>query len=681
MLTLPGLENKPGERQYKTRIMRLLTLTFLLLFSSLMYSQTIVITGKVQDADTGKPLAYAHVGIPEKGIGTTTGGDGAFTLKIPQAYTQSKLSVSFIGYATYERALHSLETPVTIRIKAAPTSLQEIVVMDERAVEDIIRRAVRRIPDNYPDYPNSVTGFYRESRTNAVQEYLYMAEGVLDIYKTSYSNSKEGQVGLIQGRKVILSAEEVEQHSGFSSGHMAAHRFDFVKNREDFIDEAYFDDYKYWIETVTFYEGKPVYVIGFDKAEGQKGRMKGSIYIDTLSFAFLRAQFEILPEGLRKIDDYPLYAGNWKANRYTVNYRKLEDKWYFSNALREGVYRDGGIYSNEIAITEIQTGRGQPVPYLDRLKRGDEFLEITGEYDEGFWNNYNTTPLSASLKQTVVQMRNQEKASEVFDSTFIARLQTRRDSVLRANSDGTEIMGKVTPAMDKPDGFKWRFQSALGLGAHFLETPAANMRAAFLENADGPAILDTESDWETRRFEPVAHLDLNLFFHPNFFVRGGWSRDLWNSLYRERSLGLGAQLNLSKGRPFFVRATAQHSHLKYARKIGAATNEFGKFKADMKRFNSGRINLYYGSRIHSLKLSLEMALELHPGQELFIRGGYMLPFARQQHLYLKERRQFFNKKERLPLDDRILVERNGEPFEGRVTNEQSFFVTVGLLFK
>ncbi|MCB9286649.1 MAG: carboxypeptidase-like regulatory domain-containing protein [Lewinellaceae bacterium] len=661
--------------------MRLLTATLLLLWSSLAYSQILTITGTVQDADNGKPLAYAHVGIPEKGIGTVTGEDGSFTLKVPEGYRQSKLSVSFIGYATYEHPLSGLSNPVTIRIKAVPSVLQEVVVMDERAVEDIIRRAVRRIPDNYPPRPTSVTAFYRESRTNAVQEYLYMAEGVLDVYKTSYRNSKEGQVGLIQGRKVILSAEEVEQHSGFSSGHMAAHRFDFVKNREDFIDEAYFDDYKYWIESITYYEGKPVYVIGFGRAEGGKGRMKGSIYIDTLSYAFLRARFEILPEGLRKIDDYPLYAGNWKANRYTVNYRKVGEEWYFSNALREGVYRDGGVYSNEIAITEIQPGRGEPVPYLERLNRGDEFLDITGEYDENFWNNYNTTPLSSGLRETVVQMRNQEKAQEVFDSLFIARLQTRRDSVLRANSEGSEFMGKATPPMEKPDGFKWRFQTVVGSGAHFLETGAAGMRAAFLEHADGPAILDASDEWVTRSFEPIAHLDFNLFFRPNLFIRGGWSRDLWNSVYRERSLGVGTQVNLSKGRPFFVRAVAQHSHLKYARKIGAAENDYGKFKADKKRFNADRINLYYGSRIHSLKLSLELALELHPGQELFIRGGYMLPFARQQHVYLKERRQLFNKKERLPLDDRILVERNGEPYDGRVTPEQSFLVTVGLVFK
>ncbi len=662
--------------------MRLLVLLLFSFSISTLYAQPfLMISGKIADADTGKPLAYAHVGIPEKGIGTTTGEDGSFTLKIPEQYAQSTLSVSFIGYATYERPLSALQSPASIRIKAVPTSLQEVIVMDEGAVEDIIRRAVRRIPDNYPDYPSSVTGFYRESRTNAGQQYLYMAEGVLDIYKTSYRNAKEGQVGLIQGRKVILSAEEVEQHSGFSSGHMAAHRFDIVKNREDFIDEKYFPDYQYRVESITVYEGKPVYVIGFDKVEGGKGRMKGALYIDTLSYAFLRAQFEILPEGLKRTDDYPLYAGNWKANRYTVNYRKLEDKWYFSNALREGVYRDGGVYSNEITVTEIQEGRGAPVPYMERLERGDEFLEITGDYDEDFWRNYNTTTLGTALQQTVVQIRNQEKAREVFDSTFITRLQTRRDSVLRAQSAGSELLGKVTPHMEKADGFKWRFQTSLGLGAHFLETQAADMKLAYLESPDGPSILEHSGSLDSRNFEPTYHLDFNLFFRPHFFIRGGWSYDLYNSIYRERSLGLGAQLSLSKGRPFFLRAAAQHSNLRYARLLGAASNEYGKFKADGKKINSDKVNMYYGSRTHNLKLSMEMALELNPGLELFVRGSYWLPFARQQHLYLRERRQLFPKKARIPLAEEVLVERNGEAFDERITENQAFSVAVGLVFK
>lgn len=662
--------------------MRFTLLSMLLCCFQLLSAQShIVISGTITDADNGRPLAYAHVGIPERGIGTTAGEDGSFTLKAPEQYAQSKLSVSFIGYATYERSLSALQSPVNIRLKAVPTSLQEVIVMDESAVEDIIRRAVRRIPDNYPDRPSSSTAFYRESRTNAQMEYLYIAEGVLNIYKTSYRNDKEGQVGLIQGRKVILSGDdETVQHPGFSSGHMAAHRFDFVKNREDFIDESYFPEYQYWIENITTYEGRPVYVIRFDKAEGGKGRMKGALYIDTLSYAFLRAQFEILPEGLSKANDYPLYSGSWKANRYTVNYRKVDGAWYFSNALREGVYRDGGIYSNEITSTELQTGRGKPVPYIERLDRGDEFLDITGSYDEAFWRDYNTTPLSAAL-QTAVQVRNQEKAQEVFDSTFIVRLQTRRDSVLRSQESGSEFMGKVTPPMEKADGFKWRFQSSVGLGAHFLETQAADMRLAYLESADGPAILESAGRLNARSFEPTYHLEFSLFFKPHLFIRGGWSRDLYNSIYRERSLGLGTQFNLSKGRPLFVRAIAQHSNHKYARLLGQANNDYGKFKAEGKKINANKVNMYYGSRTHNLKLSMEMALELNPGLEFFVRGSYWLPFARQQHIYLKERQQLFPKKVRIPLSDEVLVERNGEAFDGRITENQSLAVTVGLVFK
>ncbi|MBK7873988.1 MAG: carboxypeptidase-like regulatory domain-containing protein [Saprospiraceae bacterium] len=329
-----------------------------LLFAIAGYSQDyFIVVGKVVDANNSKPLGYAHVGIPEKGIGTTTGMDGGFTLKVPSQYANSTLIVSYVGYTTYKKAINTINDFITIRVKASPTDLQEVIVMDEGGIENIIRKAVKAIPKNYPTHPITNLGFYRESRTDDQEEHIYLAEGVLNVYKTSYRNDNEGQVTLVQGRKVILQPDVVANHIGFTSGHLAAHRFDFVKNREDFIDEKNFPDYVYWIEKLTTYQDRPVYVIGFDKAEGGKGRLKGRVYIDTTSYAFLRAEFEIRPEGLKKYDDYPLYAGSWKGNTYTVNYRQIGDKWYFGDALREGIYRDGGLYSNEIIITEIETER------------------------------------------------------------------------------------------------------------------------------------------------------------------------------------------------------------------------------------------------------------------------------------------------------------------------------------
>ena len=113
-------------------------------------------------------------------------------------------------------------------------------------------------------YPTTNLGFYREAKTNDSLRYVYLAEGVLNIYKYSYNKQKEGSVSLVQGRRINLENPlDTIIRGGLSSGHMAAHRFDFVQNREDFINEKYFPVYKYWIESITSYNDRPVYIIGF----------------------------------------------------------------------------------------------------------------------------------------------------------------------------------------------------------------------------------------------------------------------------------------------------------------------------------------------------------------------------------------------------------------------------------
>ncbi|MFN7120198.1 MAG: carboxypeptidase-like regulatory domain-containing protein [Saprospiraceae bacterium] len=144
-----------------------LIVAFLLSISCIAAQDYFIITGTVVDAKTGKPLAYAHVGIPEKGIGTTTSLDGDFTLKIPNEYRQSTLLVSYVGYTTYRKAISNIQEPITIKVQSSPTNLQEIVVMDETGIENIIRRAVRAIPKNYVTHAVTNLGFYRESRTDA----------------------------------------------------------------------------------------------------------------------------------------------------------------------------------------------------------------------------------------------------------------------------------------------------------------------------------------------------------------------------------------------------------------------------------------------------------------------------------------------------------------------------------
>ncbi len=708
-----------------------------LLFCGLAYAQDqIKIYGLILDKETKEPIPYAHIGLPKQGMGTTSGRNGYFELKVPTKYKKEIMIVSFMGYKTYKKTVENIKTPLDIYLDKASLELGEIIVADEAAIENIIRKAVKRIPKNYPSHSTTMLGFYREAKTDELLEHLYLAEGVLNIYKHSYKKSKEGYVSLIQGRRINLKNPlDTVVRGGLTSGHMAAHRFDFVQNREDFINEKYFPVYKYWIESITSYDDRPVYIIGFGKdPEGgtiettdsgsginrggllglllkkkrivkEGARMEGRIFIDKESYAFIRAEFEILPEGLKKTNDYPLYAGSWKKNTYVVNYRQLDNKWFFSDATREGILNSGNHYSNEVKITDINPEKSDPLPYLDRIGRGAAFSRMTGKYDPDFWMEYNTTPLNEDLAKSVQQLENAVRAQEAFDAENMLKLQRQRDSLYVAELEKREMAkrlesgesvedfeldpGEVQELLQARNALKKkkrgydRAKFHIGLGTHLIQSGVDQLGITLLTNDESPeTIISIEDDLRNREFEVNGYWDLDIFYHKNFFVRIGSSFDFYNSIYKEKSLGFGAELNLSKQRPFYLKAIAQYSNLKYARKLGDVDNDFGKFNFDGKKFNSKSVNVYYGNRTHNLKLSAEMSIEINPNKEYYVRGTYFLPFSKRQEIWLKERRQFFNKKRRESIDESYInIIQNDSPYAGNIIDEPTFSFTIGMLFK
>jgi hypothetical protein len=396
------------------------------------------------------------------------------------------------------------------------------------------------------------------------------------------------------------------------------------------------------------------------------------------------------PKGLEVYDYYPLYAGNWQGNKYVVNYRQLGDKWYFSDALREGIYGGGGIYTNEIKITEVKTGKAEPIEYLDRMSRGVEFTRMTGVYDEDFWKAYNVVPLSEGLAESVQQFKNSQKAQEVFDDEYMASLKQTRDSIQRIKT--LEAKAELGRGRDlefdigepgfrkKKRDFK-RVKFSLGLGSHFIDTEQEDIGLVYLtDDADNPqTIISVQNQIPSRDFEIFGYWNFDIFFHKNYFIRFGTAFDFYNSIYKDKFIGMGLQMNLSKQRPFYLKAAATYSHLQYARKVGQAQNDYGKFKANGKNFKADHINMYYGTRQHNLGLSGEISLELNPGRELYIRGTYLLPVFERQEIWLWERKEIFRKKKQIPVkSDQVLVNRNGKhPF----IPGQTISVTVGVVFK
>ena len=76
---------------------RKLYLLWLLLLAIPMYSQEVIVNGRIADAQTGENLYGANVYVPQLRKGTTSDELGKFKLQLPKG-EKLKLAVSYVGY-------------------------------------------------------------------------------------------------------------------------------------------------------------------------------------------------------------------------------------------------------------------------------------------------------------------------------------------------------------------------------------------------------------------------------------------------------------------------------------------------------------------------------------------------------------------------------------------------------
>jgi TonB-linked SusC/RagA family outer membrane protein len=92
------------------------------------------ITGKVTD-EAGQPMPGVSIKLKGSELGTQTGLDGKYALDIPDAKANNAVLVfSFVGYNTQEVSI-SGNSIVNIQLKAAPNSLNELIVVGYGSVK------------------------------------------------------------------------------------------------------------------------------------------------------------------------------------------------------------------------------------------------------------------------------------------------------------------------------------------------------------------------------------------------------------------------------------------------------------------------------------------------------------------------------------------------------------------
>jgi hypothetical protein len=382
--------------------------------------KTNYITGNITDDETSEPLPYATIVLKNRGKGTVTNNNGEFGLRIGEEMIDDTLSVSYLGYINSEIPVaETLTGNINISLKREYISIPGIIIRNQ-IPQEIIYKALRSIPDNYSKDPVYLTAFYREGvlKRRILQNY---SEAILKIYKSSYTGALLGdQIKVLKSRKIENTGKKDTLTVRLKAGLRTCNELDGVKKTFDFIATESMPDYSYRMTDIVTYEEESAYAIDCEQKEDiDLPLYKGTVYINTIDFAILHAEFELNQAFLYKMKDS--FVANstrgfntWPVSvKYSVSYRKLHDTYYlshvrgdllFSSKKKRRLFNTQFTVFLELAVTDIDMNN---VTRFDR----DEvapihsiFSRVITNYDPLFWGNQDFLRPEDNLLQELENM-------------------------------------------------------------------------------------------------------------------------------------------------------------------------------------------------------------------------------------------------------------------------------------
>jgi len=191
-----------------------------------------VLRGRVLGGDTNKPLVNASITVQQVNVSSVTNQDGYFSLRVPASTINSQLIIHHLGYENKKIPLITLiNSPNNhIIMDPSPIELSEVEVIGGDGT-NLVREALRRIPENYPAEPNMMVAFYREWVKKG-SNYISLVETVLDVYKASYRSYSNDQARIYIGRKATDISPRDTVLLKYQGGIHDALMLDIAKNPE-----------------------------------------------------------------------------------------------------------------------------------------------------------------------------------------------------------------------------------------------------------------------------------------------------------------------------------------------------------------------------------------------------------------------------------------------------------------
>lgn len=390
----------------------------MMLLSVCGWAQHTVISGKVVDTETGKPLAGASVS--SKGLSVVTNDDGFFTLKSENPI--ETVVASHLGYRSAQvRVADRQDEQLTIRLVSAPIQLHEVLVTGNNARE-LVLNAIDRIDDNYSRQPELQHCFYRE-KVMKRQNYINVAEGVIDMYKTSYRyDTRQDRAAIKKGRRLLSPKRGDTLSVKVLGGPTTALTLDVVKNHDFLLNAKELNLYEMKMEQPTTIGDRLQYVVSIaPQATAAYPLYFGKLYIDQETLAFTRAELQLDMSDRQKATSMMLIKRpvglrfRPKEMSCIVDYRTGDDgvtrisylrtTFRFNCDWKRRLFATSFTAFCEMAVTSTTNRDVQPIRGRDSFDQRDAFFDKVDYFrDPTFWQDYNIIEPTESLDKAIQKL-------------------------------------------------------------------------------------------------------------------------------------------------------------------------------------------------------------------------------------------------------------------------------------
>lgn len=598
-----------------------LILAWLLFGTTSAFAQNKSLSGVIQDKEKGTPIPWAHILFEEKGIATVSNDEGRFSINVSSNIVKITLKISCIGYKTNSITVDLNEpSGLQILLEQDVKLLSEVIVKPIN-VRQLILEAIRKIPINYPSIPTKTTGFYRESLRYDSVNYIYISEGVIEARKGSYQEElNNGQVKLIKSRKKEFpdSLHTLDKIKFYAGPHIV-HRFDFVINRLEFINERKLNNYDYVIDRVTFLNGKEVYEISF-KPIASDGLFQGTFFLDVNSGAFICAKYKLTNSGLKQYERTLNLFTSYLNREYLVNYMQVGNKWMVQNIWQQGLLvgnrlKDTVVYATEFVATKIDTLNTAAFSYNERIQYGDFFVDKTNNLDSAFWNGFTILKENSFIQRLQNgELNTKSIATDYSEKESMPTIKSSKSSLLRFIEKTTfEIaITSLFPNYSISD------ISLVGMGI----------------NINSPV---NQSDF----FAFGLYSSLNVDLSKRLITELGFISSFGKLGFENAILSIGYKCQTSiKTRPLKLIGGLGFSYNSVYLPIGTVT---GPFSIDGKDL-SNKIDVNIQREFFAIQPSLKIGLELNRRWDFFISINYLIDLGIDHKILFREQDGFFSRK-------------------------------------